>query len=56
MVILIRSASLEDRDDAKMDLVFANMKIDIFPLTYTIILPKVLTLCHPVHLETLAVI
>ena len=32
-----------------------NRKNDIFPPISTIILPKVLTLCYPVHLETLAV-
>ena len=34
----------------------ANMRNDIFALIPTIILPKVLTLCYPLHLETLAVI
>ena len=54
--ILIRIASPLDHDGVKTDLTLANMKIDIFPLMSTIVLPKMLNLCHPVHLETLVVI
>ena len=54
--ILTRFASPLDRDELKMDLMHVNMKSDIFPLISTIVLPKVLTLCYPGHLETLAVI
>ena len=54
--ILTESASPLDRDEVKMDLVLVNMKNNIFPLISTIILPKVLILCYPVHIETLAVI
>ena len=39
-----------------MDLMLVKMKNNIFPPIYTIIRPKVLTLCYPVQLKTLAVI
>ena len=39
-----------------MDPMLVNMKNDILPLISVIILPKVLTLYHPVHIETLAAI
>ena len=44
-VNLCKSASPLDRDEAKMDLMLVNL-----------FRPKVLTLCYPVHIETLAVI
>ena len=53
--IFVQSSSPLDRE-VKMDLMLVNMKNNLFPLISTIILPKVLTLCYPVHLETLAVI
>ena len=53
---MTRRASPLDSDEVKIDLMLVNMKDNIFPLISTIILPKVLTLCYPVDLDTLAVI
>ena len=39
-----------------MDLMLVSMKNYICPLIFTIILPNVLTLRYPMHIETLAVI
>ena len=54
--ILTKSVAPLDHDEMKMDLLLANVKNDIFPLISTVILPKVLNLCYPMHIETLAVI
>ena len=54
--ILTRYTPQLDREEVKMDLMLVNMKSDLFPLISTIILPKVLTLCYPLHFETLTVI
>ena len=49
-----QSASPLYRDGVKTDLIPTTMINDMFPLTSAIILPKVLTLCYLIHLETLA--
>ena len=54
--IFNRSASSPPRDDVTTDPTLLNMKNDIFPLIYNIVLSKVLTLHYPVHPEMLAVI
>ena len=51
--ILTKSAMLLK---VKLDLMLVNTTNDMFPLTSVMILQKVLTLCNPVHIETLAVI
>ena len=53
---LTKSASSLDRDEVNMDLMLVSVNNNIFPLISTIILPKVLTLCYPVHIEKVAVI
>ena len=50
--ILTRSALPLDRDEIK----WFNMTNNTYSLVSTIILPKVLILCYPLHLETLTVI
>ena len=45
-----------EHDEVKIDLMLVNMKNNIFPLISAIILPKVLTPCYPLHIETLTVI
>ena len=40
------------RSEVKTDLMIANMKHNIIPSIFTIILPNVLTLCYPLHSET----
>ena len=54
--ILTRSDSPLDRDVVKMDPLLANMTNNVFLPIFAIILPKMLTLCYPVHFETLPVI
>ena len=49
--ILTKIASLLDRDEVKINKMLVNMKTNSFPLIATIIFPRVLTLCYPVHLE-----
>ena len=46
--------SPQDRDEVKLDMMLANMRNVVFPLVSTIVLPKVSTLCCPLHLKTLA--
>ena len=54
--ILANIASPLDRDEVILDMMLTNMKNDLFPLIPTIIFPKGLTPCFPVHLDTLVVI
>ena len=54
--ILSKSASPLDRDEVKLGLMLVNRNNDRFSLISGIILPKVLTQCYPIYIETMAVI
>ena len=53
---MIRNSSPLGGDEVKMDLMLVNMKNNMMPLISTIILPKVLTLCYVVQIETYAMV
>ena len=53
---LAKSASSPNRDELTTDTLLVNMKNHIFPVISTVIIPKMLTICYPVELETLNLI